>query len=183
MNPHQLTPEWHAARAGKITCSRLGAILGLDPYCTPKRYWEELVGLREPFAGNAATRYGQEHERDARWSYECEIGDLVELCGFVTHPYCTWFGGSPDGLVGDECGVEFKCIYRGELPEKPKPAHEAQCRGLMAVTRRISGIWDLYYWTPNATRRFCVQWDPVWWMNAWPKVQDFHNAVTRKEWK
>lgn len=182
MNPHQGTPEWHADRADKITCSRLGAILGLDPYCTPKRYWEELVGLRKPFAGNAATQWGQEHEADARRSYEIETGELVELCGFVTHPEFPWFGGSPDGLVGNQGGVEFKCPYRGELPNEPKPVHVAQCRALMMVTQRFIGVWHLYYWTPDETRRFPIHYDVAWMAGAWTKVEAFYNAVTNKEW-
>lgn len=180
MNPHQGTERWHAERAGKITCSRLGAVLGIDPYCTPKRYWEELVGLREPFKGNAATAWGQEHEPDARRSYEVETGELVELCGFVTHQKLPWFGGSPDGLVGSDGGMDAKCPYRGNIPEEVPPHYYAQCQGLMIATNR--DWWHLYYWTPDRTRIFPLKFDARWFDENWPKVLRFYEAVINKEW-
>lgn len=181
MNPHQGTAQWHAERAGKVTCSRLGAILGLDPYCTARKYWEELVGLREPFAGNVATAWGQEHEADARFDYECQTGELVELCGFIVHPDIPWFGGSPDGLVGDDTVLEIKAPYSQKIPLLVPPHYAAQVQGLLAVTGRKK--CHLHYWTPSESFTHMLGFsDENWELSTLPKLIEFYNRVVNQEW-
>jgi putative phage-type endonuclease len=41
-------PAWHQARAGKLTGSRLAAVLGLSPWESPYSLWCEMTGLTLP---------------------------------------------------------------------------------------------------------------------------------------
>jgi putative phage-type endonuclease len=41
-------PEWHKAREGKLTGSRLAAVLGLSPWESPYSLWCEMAGLTPP---------------------------------------------------------------------------------------------------------------------------------------
>ena len=45
--------------------------------------------------------------------YEARTGNKVDLCGFIR--YNKYFGGSPDGLVGEDGIVEIKCPYSGKV--------------------------------------------------------------------
>lgn len=64
--------------------------------------WEEKIGLREKFAGNAATQWGQRREPDALALYERLTGQEVSPCMFrvkAGDDVHGWLGASPDGLV------------------------------------------------------------------------------------
>ena len=64
--------------------------------------WEEKLGLREPFAGNQATRHGNSFEATALADYERLSQHSVLSCGFRTlrdDDAHNWLGGSPDGLI------------------------------------------------------------------------------------
>lgn len=48
MKIEQGTEEWLKLRKGKITASKIGIIMGLSPYQTPRQLWEEELGFRPP---------------------------------------------------------------------------------------------------------------------------------------
>ena len=107
-NDLQNTAEWHKARIGRVTASRVGAILGHNPYQSADDTMREMVreyfGAPREFEGNAATEYGNKHEADAIVDYMALTGRIVEDCGFV--PYEDWAGFSPDGMIeGGQWGV------------------------------------------------------------------------------
>ena len=111
----QGTPEWLAARAGKVTASMISAVL-MDPKTAGYRdYQAQLVA--EILTGkpqgsdftNAAMQFGTETEPLARSAYEAHTGSAVEEVGMVIHPLIGASGASPDGLVGDLGLVEIKC--------------------------------------------------------------------------
>lgn len=113
----QRTPEWFAARAGKVTASRVSDIMATTRtgYSASRaNYMAELICERltgEPAErfSNAAMQWGTETEPQARAAYSfLTDADVVE-CGFVLHPNFADFGASPDGLVGDVGLVEIKC--------------------------------------------------------------------------
>jgi putative phage-type endonuclease len=118
MTMEQGTEEWHTARAGKITASRVSALLvkgkGENGFGAGAiTYLNELVS--EVFTGNVksfettATKWGHDHEDEAREFYEREEGVTVEQVGFVrAHQH---LGVSPDGLVGDNGLLEIKCPF------------------------------------------------------------------------
>lgn len=148
INHPQGSPEWFAARCGKVTASRLSAVIaegrGGAPSATRAAYMGELVAeilTGQPcktFQGNADTERGQETEPDARAAYETHARTMVDECGLVIHPWIDRAGASPDGLVGEAGLLEIKCprihvhleyLLSGEPPKAyvPQMAWQAAC--------------------------------------------------------
>lgn len=113
----QRTPEWHAARLGRVTASRLADVVAKTKtgYSTSRANYmaelicERLTGTQGAFYSNAAMQWGTETEPMARAAYEGVVGALVIETGFIPHNTITMAGASPDGLVGDDGLVEIKC--------------------------------------------------------------------------
>lgn len=113
----QGSPEWFAARLGKVTASRVA-----DLTATTKAGWgasrknylaelvaERLTGVSAAGFTNAAMQWGTETEPQARAAYEFFHDAEVEQVGFVVHPHILMAGASPDGLIGDDGLIEIKC--------------------------------------------------------------------------
>lgn len=120
--------------AAKIVAKRLGVYT--EP---PPTFWME---------------WGTEHEPNAKHAYTVATDREVEDVGFVLPDHTDAFGGSPDGLVGDDGLIEIKCpapetliMYHanGELPIQYKP----QIQGLLLITGRE---WcDFFAFHPELT--------------------------------
>ncbi len=125
-------------RNGRITGSRVGAILGLNPYQsrddTLRLMVRENFGAEPEFKGNEATRYGQDNEARAISLYgEPSHGGGI----LVIHPDHDFLAVTPDGLIGDSGMIEVKCPYRGTYTHwQEKPYYEAQIRLQLACTGR-----------------------------------------------
>ncbi len=113
----QRTPEWYAARAGKVTASRVA-----DVIAKIKTGWgasratymgeliaERLTGVCADRYTNAAMQWGNDTEAEARAAYQFEATTLVAPAGFVQHPTIAMAGASPDGYIGDDGLLELKC--------------------------------------------------------------------------
>ncbi len=113
----QGSPEWHAARCGK-----LGASSVADATARIKTGWgasranvmarlivERLTGQPAETYINAAMQWGVDTEPQARSMYSFVHGLDVKTVGLVLHPTITMTHASPDGLVGDDGLVEIKC--------------------------------------------------------------------------
>lgn len=113
----QGSPEWFAARCGRVTASRVA-----DVVARTKTGWgasranyaaeliaERLTGFTAPGFSNSAMQWGTDQEPVARAAYEARTGVTVDLVGFVDHPEIAMSGASPDGLIGDDGLLEIKC--------------------------------------------------------------------------
>lgn len=162
--PDQRNAEWYAGRVGRITASRVGAILGLSKYRTAADVLRDMVrehfGAPREFEGNEATRYGEAHEADALAAYEQRYAVMVEPCGLIPHPQYDFLAASPDGLVGDYGLVECKCPFRARYTT-PSAEYVAQMQLQMLCTDRE---WcDFVIWRegePIIVER--VMRDPDW---------------------
>jgi len=113
----QRSPEWYAARLGKVTASRVADVVAKTKtgYGSGRANYmaelicERLTGTQGAFYSNAAIQWGTEKEPEARAAYEGAVGALVVEVGFVPHNTISMAGASPDGLVGDGGLVEIKC--------------------------------------------------------------------------
>ena len=115
----QGSPEWFAARAGKVTASRLSAVLaqgkGGEPSATRAQYKaqlivEQLTGKPADMFSNKWTEHGNETEDQAAAVYEMETGERLEKVGMVMHPTIEQSGCSPDRLIHGKRGlVQIKC--------------------------------------------------------------------------
>lgn len=178
----QRSPEWFEARKGRVTASLVGAILGLSPYMTRQDAMRvmvrEYLGADREFVGNIATEYGTNNEAGALIDYRIETTHEVQEIGFV--PFQDWAGVSPDGLVGNEGGVEIKCPFglRSEPAPVPfksladQPHYEAQVQFTLYVTGRR--WWHFFQWAPNATKLEVVYPDLDWQAQHIPALRQFH---------
>lgn len=112
----QGSPEWLELRLGKITASRFGDLMksgrGGAVSKTAESYLIELAlervtGTKAPFFENDAMRHGTETEPRARAMYEIMTGNEVSEVAFIEHN--EFIGVSPDGLIGNDGGLEIKC--------------------------------------------------------------------------
>lgn len=120
----QGSPEWHQVKAGVISASNFalarehtakGARTAKAKEYAFKVALERIAGapLEEPQFIPWQARRGQLLEPVAARLYELQTGNTITPIGFVTSD-CGRFGASPDGLVGDDSGVEFKAFLNAE---------------------------------------------------------------------
>lgn len=113
----QGSPEWFAVRCGKVTASRVADVIAKTKtgYGAGRaNYAAELIAerLTQTTAAsftNAAMQWGTDQEPHARAAYSFLHDVDVEEIAFVEHPEIAMSGASPDGLVGLDGLVEFKC--------------------------------------------------------------------------
>lgn len=162
----QRTQLWKSLRESRLTASAFSKALGFFPGDRVS-LWEEKIGVREPFKGNDATRWGTKSEARALMTYERLTGQQVESCMFkvkkddVVHD---WLGASPDGLVAglglqaSEAGgglgqsgseraitstpgiLEIKCPYNKGAPELGEPPK----RAIWYYMPQIQGLMDVF---------------------------------------
>ena len=156
----QGSPEWVAIRLGKATGSRISDVLAQGksgaPSASRANYRAQLVAERltnvlvEGFTSEAMER-GKEVEADARRAYTFRTGNKVLEACFALHPTIDMSGASPDGLIGDDGVVEFKC---------PNTAtHIDTLRGgIIPKTYRDQILWEM----ACTGRKWCdfVSFDP-----------------------
>jgi hypothetical protein len=114
----QGSPEWFAAKLGKVSSSGISAVLskgrnGGIPL-TRNSYMDDLIAER--MLGrtigsfeNEAMQWGSACEAEARTFYELTRNVDVQQVGFIDHPTIPMAGSSPDGLIGDDGFIEAKC--------------------------------------------------------------------------
>jgi hypothetical protein len=147
----QRSTEWRQHRAGVVTASGVDALITPEfrPRTgeTPKTYLcrkiaERLIGC--DYDGAQGTGYAADQgtilENIAIPWFEFENSLSVQRVGFILSDDGR-IGCSPDGLIGEDCGIEAKCpqphtqvkyLSAGKLP----PEYSAQVHFSMWVTGR-----------------------------------------------
>lgn len=155
----QGSEEWFAARCGKATASQFRAILATikSGEAAERRNYraalivERLTGKADIGFTSEAMRWGTEQEPFARIAYMAKTGAVVEEAGFILHPEIN-AGASPDGLIGEDGGLEIKCpskathlstLQSGVMPTE----HTPQVQGAMWITGRK--WWDFVSYHPE----------------------------------
>lgn len=113
----QQSPEWFAARIGKVTASRISDVVARTKTgwgASRANYMAELVaeiltGVKYEGYVNAAMQFGIDTEPQARDAYAFYTDAEVDPAGFFLHPIIHESGASPDGVIGNEGLVEIKC--------------------------------------------------------------------------
>ena len=176
----QRSPEWFEARKGVITGSRVGSILGVNPYATAEDVLRDMVrehfGAEKEFTGNAATNHGERMEPIALACYERETRYTVAQTGFVKHEDYDWLGASPDGLVGLDGGLEIKCPYWAKEPYSvhDKPSYYAQCQHVMEVCD-LEWMDFFCYINDDTFLMERVSRDRDWFAQQLPKLMQFRD--------
>lgn len=174
----QRSEEWFKARVGVITGSRVGSILGVNPYQSADDVLRDMVrehfGAEKEFTGNAATNHGEKMEPVALAFYEKHSGNSVEQTGIVFHEQYSWLGASPDGLIGIDGGLEIKCPYWAKTPYSvhEKPSYYAQCQHVMAVCD-LDWMDFLCYINEDSFLLERIQRESDWLSTNLPKFEKF----------
>lgn len=162
MSELQRVDEWYMARAGKFTGSRFCDVLARNKKTKePLKSYHDLIWqlvvermTGQPVEGptGQALKWGTEVEPYAREAYELETGNIVKESGFIHHPTLDYVGCSPDGLIGNDGGLEMKCPkdsavhlarFTDGMPEEYRP----QVQGCLWVTSRE--WWDFVSYDPR----------------------------------
>ena len=146
----QRSPEWFAARLGKVTASKVADVIAKTKtgYSTSRENYmaqlicERMTGQKQESFTNAAMEWGTETEPLARAAYEALNNVLVDELGLIDHPFIPMSAASPDGLVNNDGMLEIKCpntathfdtLLTGKMPSKYMP----QVQWQMACANRI----------------------------------------------
>lgn len=173
----QGSDSWLDARRGIITASVIGRLITpntVKPASNPESRTliaqlaaERITGMTDPVFVNDDMMRGTLHEPIARDKYATHNGVTVEQVGFmIRDEWGIRLGASPDGLVGDDGGLEIKCprpkthiqtILAGQVPAY----NMGQVQACLLVTGR--DWWDFVSFSaglPMWTKR--VTPDPKW---------------------
>ena len=157
----QRTDEWHEARLGRITASKIYDVIAKTAKgaYTAKRddyafqlAAERMTGLPTRIFTNDAMLWGQNTEPLALEFYAEYYGYEVKQAPFIIHRQMEYCGASPDGIVNDEFLVELKApqtntFLRIKHDKVPPPQYVAQCQMQMAVTGAPKT--DLFFYDPR----------------------------------
>jgi putative phage-type endonuclease len=141
----QGSPEWLAARVGRVTASRIPDVMakgkGGEAQTRLNYKWQLVAEImtgqsQEDRFFSQAMAWGVEQEPFARAAYEIQTGGLVENVGLVAHPSIPRCAASPDGLVGLDGLLEIKC---------PKtPTHlEYMEKGAIPGNYQLQMLWQM----------------------------------------
>jgi hypothetical protein len=151
-------PEWLQARLGVPSASSYAKLVTTtgktstqaDAYIN-QLVAERLTGESTFFQVTDPMQRGMDLEPEARASYEAQTGNLVMQVGFLMHDTLQ-AGASPDGLIGEDGGLEIKCpsghthveyLREGGLPVK----YFQQVQGCLWISGR--DWWDFMSYHPR----------------------------------
>lgn len=156
----QRSEEWFEIRRGKMTASEAQCIAangkGLESYIY--RVMAEKYSKNRDNYTNGDMERGIALEDAARETYEIECA-AVDQVGFIELD--EFVGCSPDGLVGQDGGVEIKCpndvIFFRLMTDGRKaidPKYEWQAEMSMYISGRK--WWDLLFYNKNFDKNMQV---------------------------
>jgi len=155
----QGTDGWLASRIGRPSASQFSRLITTSgkPSSSAGKYIEQMV--IERLSGESTPHFQSEHmargnelEPEAREYYELMTGNTVVEVGFILDD-SEEFGCSPDGLVGDDSGLEIKCPVENTMlgyiedPMKGVKKYWQQIQGCMMITGATT--WDFLAYHPE----------------------------------
>lgn len=147
----QGSQEWRQERSGLWTASKFADLIATDNRtgkplkCRADAIWnvvvERMTGEPVDGPGGFALQWGSDVEEFAREAFELATGKIVEQVGFIAHPKYAFAGASPDGLLGDDEGLELKCpksssVHLSRFLDGVPGEYLIQIHGCMWVTGR-----------------------------------------------
>jgi hypothetical protein len=120
---------------------------------------ERLTGRAEDHYVSKEMKFGTEQEPFARTAYEIKTENIVDQVGFIFHPRLDFTGASPDGLIGEDGGLELKCpkttthlayMMAGTVPKE----YQHQMLWNMACAERE--WWDFASYDPRLPERLRI---------------------------
>lgn len=161
-NCEQCSPEWFELRKLRFTGSKAQAIAangaGLKTLVV-QMITENYSSAEKQSYSNEDIDRGNELEPIARSIYQLETGSKVEQVGFIEID--KHLGVSPDGLIGEDGGIEIKCVNDVNhvkailfgLPAVDKK-YIWQVQMTLLLTKRK--WWDLVLFNPNFSKNILI---------------------------
>lgn len=189
----QGSEEWHDQRRGLITASVVGKLItptlkvadnDTSRGIIATLVAERITGYTEPSFMNDDMARGVMHEPLARDKYAEVNGVDVEQVGFLVRDDWGYrIGASPDGLVGDNGGLEVKCPrakthIRTIIADQVPSHYMAQVQACLLVSGRE--WWDFVSFCaglPMWTKR--IHADPQWHAAIVDAAAAFEEAAER----
>ena len=188
----QGSEAWLHARLGIPTASQADKILTparLKPSSSAASYRTQLLaewvqGYPIDWSGQSQfMERGTDLEPEARAAYELETDADVTTVGLCVRDDGL-FAGSPDGLVGDDGGLEIKCAalhtHIGYMldPSSLAAEYRGQPQALMYLTGRA--WWDLWAYHPELPAvRVRIERDPEYVAAFAPALDAFIAELLR----
>ena len=156
----QGSEEWFEKRGGRITASRFGDVLANPSTKRYRYYMEDIIELLHGLPRIEKTTpwfdHGKEMEPEAIGLYEWTRCVETQRVGFITHPKYNFIGCSPDGLVGEDGGMEAKSHVSAKQFLKSKKEgmptnYKPQVQGSLWITGRK--WWDFTSYYRNGEKR------------------------------
>ena len=162
---NQRSMAWFQAHCGIVTASSMAAVMGFtqkgEPTEKRKTYFRQKlaelltgIAIQDNYVSREMLE-GIEKEPLGIAAYESQEGVMVEAIGFALHDEIARLGCSPDGLVGNDGGIEGKCpkpgthlqyVLDGRIPEIYLP----QIHTEVFVTGRK--WWDFFTFCPEVPK-------------------------------
>lgn len=161
----QRSPEWVQQHTGRVGASQLGRWLSVSkkdgkPLKARQDLEKEIAfakAFNQPFSTytTSAMQAGIDNEGFVRDQYSSQMGVVVTEAGAFYNDY---FIASPDGLIGDDGGLEIKWLQDTNwaevvLSNSPLSEHYLQIQGNLYASGRT--WWDYIAASAN-TGRFVV---------------------------
>lgn len=157
----QRSIAWHNVRAGKLTGSNAQAIAaggkGLETlvYATLA---EKYASKKEDGYTSEDMLRGIELEAQARDTYSLMYEEVQEV-GFIEHD--EYSGVSPDGLIGEDRGIEIKCVNNSNFfklmvngLKSVESKYLWQCQMFLLVSERK--YIDLVFYNTNFEKNMII---------------------------
>lgn len=183
----QGSAAWHLDRSGCATASSFADIIAVSktngkPLKAREDYmWklagERIYGIPTESISAKSMEWGKEIEPFARQAYEVETGCLIVERGFVPHWYIAHCGGSPDGLVNLDGGIEIKCpkdrrvhiqTWRDGMPAD----HIPQVQGNLWINQRE--WFDFISYDPRAPKELQLYIQRIYRNEVYIKLLESH---------
>lgn len=127
--PEQNSKEWLEWRKSRIGASDVPIILGVSPYCTPRKLWKRKLGFEQEEKMHAGMRWGHENEPRVREQMQINLGMRFDPIVMVNEDL-TWMSASLDGWNEEKkvvieiksCNAkDHQLAKEGIVPEKYWP--------------------------------------------------------------
>ena len=197
---------WYHQRRLRLTASNFGRVARRRPTTPVGNLVKTLLYSKS--IDSRSLRWGRTHESDAERAYLQHLRSsgnnaVVEPSGLVIDSNTPCLACSPDGLVGTDGLVEYKCPYKAAqqnltplqaaiqckdfcstsngstLQLKKTHDYYYQVQGCLAITKRT---WcDFVVWTPSGIAVERVFADKVFWQAVKVKLERFYRSAVLPE--
>jgi len=189
----------------RIPASRFGEIIQAGGRRKDQEFGDQILSF-DFSSDNEASRWGQEHEKDALKKLEQILGVQVEPPKKFVHKEDKFLVCVPDGLIDEDKLVEIKCPYKcssasmetlargdnnfcltitdsGRLKLKEDHPYYYQVQGELHIARKE--VCYFVVWSPTEFHYQVIERDEHFWcLQMFPLLLDFYRVhILEENWK